>query len=291
MNYYLDTEFHEYKKKPFIGKAIDTIELISIGIVSGDYCIECKSTNIDPKNYIDGCCSDCDSKMSGNVREYYAICNEFDLKAAWNNEWLRENVLKIIHQELSLKFNASAYKFNRMGLAGHAKVEIMPFTKKIMKLLISKYGKTKENIAKDIKEFVYKGFNGVYPKGLIQACTSEPINFYAYYADYDWVVFCWLFGRMIDLPKGFPMYCIDLKQELDSKANSMTTMELTNFVYGKGYMKHDVYKYASDEYPQFNVTKVNALKDSKNYPKQDNEHNALADAKWNQKLHKFIKSL
>jgi hypothetical protein len=44
-------------------------------------------------------------------------------------------------------------------------------------------------------------------------------TFWGYYADYDWVVFCWLFGSMIDLPKYFPMYCRDLKQELDSRGN------------------------------------------------------------------------
>lgn len=37
-------------------------------------------------------------------------------------------------------------------------------------------------------------------------------EFWAYYADYDWVVLCQLFGRMVDLPKGWPMYCNDLKQ-------------------------------------------------------------------------------
>ncbi len=37
-------------------------------------------------------------------------------------------------------------------------------------------------------------------------------EFWGYYADYDWVVLCQLFGRMIDLPKGWPMYCMDLKQ-------------------------------------------------------------------------------
>lgn len=49
-------------------------------------------------------------------------------------------------------------------------------------------------------------------------CDPEvygPPEFWAYYADYDWVVFCQLFGRMIDLPKGFPMYCRDLKQWMD----------------------------------------------------------------------------
>lgn len=44
-------------------------------------------------------------------------------------------------------------------------------------------------------------------------------EFWGYYADYDWVVFCWLFGAMIDLPKGWPMYCRDLKQLCDDRGN------------------------------------------------------------------------
>lgn len=44
--------------------------------------------------------------------------------------------------------------------------------------------------------------------------TDKP-EFWGYYADYDWVVFCWLFGKLIDLPKGWPMYCRDLKQLAD----------------------------------------------------------------------------
>src|SRR5581483_2856377 len=37
-------------------------------------------------------------------------------------------------------------------------------------------------------------------------------EFWGYYADYDWVVFCQIFGAMIDLPEGWPMFCLDLKQ-------------------------------------------------------------------------------
>ena len=37
-------------------------------------------------------------------------------------------------------------------------------------------------------------------------------EFWGYYADYDWVAFCWLFGAMVDLPKHFPMHCMDLVQ-------------------------------------------------------------------------------
>ena len=47
------------------------------------------------------------------------------------------------------------------------------------------------------------------------AGDKEP-EFWGYYADYDWVVFCQLFGTMMDLPKGFPMYCRDIKQLMDS---------------------------------------------------------------------------
>lgn len=44
-------------------------------------------------------------------------------------------------------------------------------------------------------------------------------EFWAYYADYDWVVFCQLFGTMMDLPKGFPTYCRDIKQWCDMLGN------------------------------------------------------------------------
>ena len=71
----------------------------------------------------------------------------------------------------------------------------------------------------------------------ILAFVAERPEFWGYYADYDWVVLCQLFGRMIDLPKGWPMYCRDLKQLLDERGN-----------------------------PRF--------------PKQLDEHNALADARW-----------
>lgn len=44
-------------------------------------------------------------------------------------------------------------------------------------------------------------------------------EFWAYYADYDWVVVCQLYGRMIDLPPSWPMFCLDLKQELYLNGN------------------------------------------------------------------------
>lgn len=49
----------------------------------------------------------------------------------------------------------------------------------------------------------------------IRLFVGERPEFWAYFADYDWVVLCQLFGRMIDLPAGWPMYCRDLKQLAD----------------------------------------------------------------------------
>jgi len=33
---------------------------------------------------------------------------------------------------------------------------------------------------------------------------NEEHEFWAYYADYDWVAFCQCWGRMLDIPKRFP---------------------------------------------------------------------------------------
>jgi hypothetical protein len=41
---------------------------------------------------------------------------------------------------------------------------------------------------------------------------DDPIELWGYYSAYDHVLLCWLFGRMVDLPEGIPMYTMDIKQ-------------------------------------------------------------------------------
>ncbi len=53
---------------------------------------------------------------------------------------------------------------------------------------------------------------------LIGFMGAKP-EIWAYYADYDWVALCQLFGTMMDLPKDWPMYCRDVKQLCDSLGN------------------------------------------------------------------------
>ena len=50
-------------------------------------------------------------------------------------------------------------------------------------------------------------------KAILDFIGADPSPvFWAYYADYDWVLLCQLFGRMVELPKHFPKYCMDLQQ-------------------------------------------------------------------------------
>lgn len=121
--------------------------------------------------------------------------------------WIRDNVLEPIYEDL-LKKRGVYEKTYHWELSE-------PFSKKSMKYLLSCYGKTDKQIATEIKEFCH--FWKTLDSG--RSLQNHPIEFYAYYADYDWTVFCWLFGRMIDLPPDFPMYCIDLKQILDERAS------------------------------------------------------------------------
>lgn len=53
----------------------------------------------------------------------------------------------------------------------------------------------------------------------VQRFAGEKPEFWGYYADYDWVVLCQLYGTMMDLPKGWPMFCLDIKQEAERLGN------------------------------------------------------------------------
>lgn len=274
MKYYFDTEFHEYEKHSgiFNKTKTPTIDLISIGIVSED------------------------------EREYYAVYKDFDVKAAWKNEWLRENVLSLIFVELWLIERGLDPKL----ITAKSVIETVKkkMTKKFMKKLLLKYGKSRVEIAEEIKRFVsiksgYSNFSHrassrvilwvernefvekeIQRLGITEIFEGDP-EFYAYYADYDWVVFCWLFGRMIDLPKGFPKYCIDLKQVMDEKANKFSRSDFFTAFDFKNLGLSDLTL----------SEKVEHLKLHTNYPTQQNEHNALSDAKWNKELGEFLNNL
>ncbi|MEM9450311.1 MAG: 3'-5' exoribonuclease [Cyanobacteria bacterium P01_E01_bin.6] len=115
-------------------------------------------------------------------REYYAESLEAEFSKA--SEWVRQNVLPNLW---SRQVNKSAYNaWVRDGGAGG---------------LMSR------------KEIAFSARNFCDPKKF-----GEP-QFWAYYAAYDWVAFCQLFGTLMDLPKGFPKYCRDINQLCDERGN------------------------------------------------------------------------
>lgn len=54
------------------------------------------------------------------------------------------------------------------------------------------------------------------PAEMAQRITAfvgyERPEFWGYFADYDWVVLSQLYGSMLSLPKGWPMFCLDVQQ-------------------------------------------------------------------------------
>lgn len=301
MKYFLDTEFIEGPQEPkwlmlksrlghwIIGKPKPTIDLISIGIVAED------------------------------GREFYAISKDFNLNEAWNRYdleqqsgdmrnifpegrkiyWLRENVLKPIWREFfkeheltnDVYSNKQANVFVEnvdSGSLDHL------FCFRSMKSLLELYGKTNKKIAEEVRSFCSMGtaystmdktiadimyfskLDSEVQKTIedknLKFVFNEVPEFYAYYADYDWVVFCWLFGKMMDLPEGFPMYCKDLKQDFD--------------FYNENFKKRKELNAVGNLHKS-----INELKDFKDYPKQENEHSAIDDARWNKKLFDFLQKL
>lgn len=262
MRYFIDTEFIEGFKKPIswlptignFNKPYHSIQLISIGIVAED------------------------------GREFYAISNEFNPNDA--SEWVSENVLKQIW-----RYDLCPANDRRGSIGFHVDTRNDVDFKRTFLKLLKRHGKSNKQIAKEIVDFVYndKEIKEIYTdkERAFLSMGKKDISFYGYYADYDWVLFCSLFGTMMQLPKGFPMYCIDLKQMFDEKANSMTSMQLTKLACPS--CTHDVYEHLDD--PRFGLTRVNSLKDAICYPKQSNEHNALDDAKWNLELFNFLNKI
>lgn len=165
-------------------------------------------------------------------RTYYAINAECDFSKA--GAWVLQNVL-------------APMGLGRGGIHAINPTDPGLSPKERQTLLDSK---SKRQIKEDLLAFFAP--NSISTTDTVATCATEDdygkVEIWGYYADYDWVVFCQLFGQMIDLPDGFPMYCRDIKQVCDALGN-----------------------------PEL--------------PPQENEHNALEDARWNKQALKFLESL
>jgi hypothetical protein len=161
-------------------------------------------------------------------REYYAVLRDFNRVKFFQNPWLVEHVapsLPIVKVDPKLP----------LSYANYDEVYTDPSWKR------------RDEVRTEVVAFCDPEQHG------------KP-EVWAYYADYDWVALCQLFGRMLDLPQGWPMYCRDIKQEADRL--------------------------------QAWIRWFNSAPDYKLLlPKQESgEHNALADARWNRQAWEFLES-
>ena len=133
--------------------------------------------------------------VADDGREYYACNDECRLASA--SDWVKENVLP----SLPPKFAYAA---------------VHPSPNAIRDSLA---WKSRQRIKEDLLLFFAGGEIEPLKDQSLDSEAYKTVEPWAYYADYDWVALCQLFGTMMDLPKGFPMYCRDIKQWCDQLGN------------------------------------------------------------------------
>jgi hypothetical protein len=184
-------------------------------------------------------------------KEIYLISNDYNYNDA--DDWVKENVILPLY--LETVHGDARNVFDIHNFHKHYGISNKRICAEIMKFI---WADTWDEWIGPSDEFFERGIKYGWN-------TESSIEFYAYFADYDWVVFCSLFGRMINLPFDFPMYCKDLKQMLDDKAKLLTPLTL--------------------------AANLDIIKKMPLFPKQEKEHTALDDARWNKALHEFILNL
>lgn len=155
MRYFLDSEFVEDGK---------TIDLISIGLVCED------------------------------GRAFYCISKEFDFLRAWNDVWIRENVLRPIYQES----DSCRDDFNLERAVD----------------VIRRVGRSRAEIAEAIYQFLaYEAISDGYKEATkcSEDCYAECL-FWTPFGSHEWVAFLQLLGSPDNLPEDLPTYCQNIKQ-------------------------------------------------------------------------------
>lgn len=134
--------------------------------------------------------------VADDGREYYAVSSEFDLKKLAANDWLMANVWPSLPQ---VRGDA-----RMMLLAGLR--EGAPTHRHVKRLFEPGHPdvKPRAQIAAEVRAFI---------------CSVPDPQLWAWYGAYDHVALAQLFGRMIDLPDGVPMWTNDLKQEAQRLGN------------------------------------------------------------------------
>lgn len=125
--------------------------------------------------------------VSDDGREYYSVNRDAPWKRIYKHDWLMKNVVSSLPQihgdprnHVPVRSNPAALDFDSPLMRPH------------------------RQIADEARDFLLAG--------------SEP-ELWAWYGSYDHVVLCQLWGTMMDLPAGMPMWTNDLQQEVHRLGN------------------------------------------------------------------------
>lgn len=118
--------------------------------------------------------------VADDGREFYAVSSEFDQHKLCANPWLVEHV----RPSLPATEHSRGCRCTRDWHLDRDHPDVRP----------------RAQIARAVQAFLLGG--------------PTPPELWAWYAAYDHVALCQLWGRMIDLPDGIPMWTNDLRQEV-----------------------------------------------------------------------------
>ncbi len=190
-------------------------------------------------------------------KKYSAISSEYNYEDA--SQWVRDNVIEPLYYN-------TVFGDNR----NHCTPQ--NFHKR--------YGKSLRLIRNEVFQFIcpyseaskYAGVGSI-DNGAKAYLKENPPTLIGYYSAYDHVLFCSLFGIMDDLPKGFPMYTVDLKQMLDERIQGIFA-DLSN----AGMLSK------ATSFDQ----KLAYIESHPSYPAVKNEHLAESDVLFNKDLYNFL---
>jgi hypothetical protein len=151
--------------------------------------------------------------VSDDGRTYYAVNRDMPVRRFRKHKWLMENVVPSLPKGHGDRRN----HVPKSWLFDYADPVVKPQTQ----------------IAREVAAFIQ---------------TTNDVALWANYGAYDHVRLCWLWGLMVDLPPGVPMFTNDIQQEARRQ--------------GLGW----------DELPK----------------QESSEHNALADARHNQTVRRWL---
>lgn len=178
IRYFYDAEFIENGR---------TIDLVSIGVIAvPDWAIN-RAAALPMA----------ERAAATGLRTYYAVNADVDLDNLKRYDWLVRNVLP--HLPITYRKDLEAYT------AIPGKPGRLPDAIKYVDLdRTATVVKPKQVIANEVRDFILAPLEGN---------ENDPrIELWADYAAFDHVALAWLWGPMVDLPAGIPMYTNDLQQ-------------------------------------------------------------------------------